>query len=287
MKTRLYLLFVIALLAMPWSALADPLPEVLRMDQARIREHLASVEAYLGSRDTSNLSESQRDARAETINHLHEYWVDGVFPRNTLRSYPTPIFIDPAGRACALGYLMIASGWEDEARLVAERENLAYVNAIRSPEAAAWIEQSGLTPQEAAWIQPEYGPYCWDGCPCDEQPVCAADGLTYLNPCFAEACDGQEVYVAGCCTLDEGARQEVFGAAICRCLSGAVLPEECRDDSYALGADLCGDLVEPPPLPTNSGCAAARGVSASSWAQLHLAGLALLVARRRRRRRRH
>lgn len=281
MKTRLHFIFIITLLATPRPALAEPLPEVVTKDQARIREHLASVEAYLRKQDTSHLSESQRRARAQNINHLHEYWVDGVFPRNTLRGYPTPIFIDPAGRACAVGHLMIASGWDDEARLVAERENLAYVNDIRSPEAGAWIGQSGLTTQEAAWIQPEYGPYCWDECPCDEQPVCAADGSTYLNPCFAETCGEQEVYVSGCCTLDDVAWQGVPGAAICRCLSGAVLPEECRDDLYALGADLCGDRVEPPPLPSNTGCSAAHGVPAASWVQLLLAGLALLVVRRR------
>jgi hypothetical protein len=99
---------------------------VVLEDQARIRERLSSVEAYLRSQDTSHLSAV----------HLHEYWTAGVFPRNTLRNYPTPIFIDPAGRACAVGYLMIESGWDEDAPKVAENENLAYVNDIQTPEVA-------------------------------------------------------------------------------------------------------------------------------------------------------
>ncbi|MGB8224723.1 MAG: Kazal-type serine protease inhibitor domain-containing protein [Polyangiales bacterium] len=273
-----------AFLLIPKTSLAEAGAGVLAADQARIRTHLSSVEAYLRRQDSSHLTPSQREARAENIEHLHQYWTTGVFPRNTLRDYPTPIFIDAAGRACAVGYLMIQSGWEAEADAVAERENLAYVNDIQSPEVRQWIAQSGLTLQEAAWIQPSYDwEYCGDKCPCDEEPVCGANGETYINACVAEACDPQGLHISGCCTGVDSYESWVNGAWDCRCSQGIVPPDDpCADQSYGSGIDLCTDLVDPPSPP---GCSAVSGVPASSWTHLLLASLSLIALRRRRRRR--
>jgi MYXO-CTERM domain-containing protein len=282
MKSFLSIVPAFALLLFASASSAES--GVVLADQARIREHLSSVEAYLRRQDTSRLTAAQREARAKNIAHLHEYWTAGVFPRNTLRTYPTPIFIDPAGRACAVGYLMIESGWEEAARKVARQENLAYVNDIQTPEVAQWLAQSGLSAQEAAWIQPSYDPeFCWSQCPCDEEPVCAADGITYLNPCHAERCGAQDSYVPGCCTGDQDMpRLEL--AIVCRCYSSPEPPEECLDESYANGADLCVGFIDPPPLPdTSSGCSAANASTQGICSTLPLLALVLLATRRRRR----
>lgn len=280
MKSFPSFVLMIALFLLASSSKANAEPEAALADHARIREHLSSVEAYLRSQDTSHLTAPLREARAKNIARLHKYWTAGVFPRNTLRNYPTPIFIDPAGRACAVGYLMIESGWEQAAQKVAEEEKFAYVNDIQTPEVVEWLAQSGLAAQEAAWIQPEYGPYCWDECPCDEAPVCGADGITYLNPCLAEECGEQDTYVSGCCSVDQ--TPQVEGAAICRCFSTAEIPEECDDESYAYGADLCVDFVDPPPPPgASSGCAAVPASSGAIGSFLLLLVAVLLRTRRR------
>ncbi|MDH3727459.1 MAG: Kazal-type serine protease inhibitor domain-containing protein [Myxococcales bacterium] len=255
----------------PNQSFSDDVPQVVVQDQARIRDHLRAVETYLRERDTSDLSEAQREARSKNIERLHEYWVAGVFPRNTLTGYPTPIFIDPAGRACAVAYLMIQSGWEAAAREVALRENLAYVNDIRSPGVAAWVAQSGLTVQEAAWIQPGYDP-CNDECPCDEEPVCGADGMTYVNSCLAESCGQQFVHIPGCCAV----------ADVIYWSGDLIASRICENDPNERTETLCSEAVDPPEPEASaaSGCSATPYRSQSHWGQILLLALALLGARR-------
>ena len=283
MRALIGFLATAALLSSPGVALGDTEPAVVAKDRLRIQSHLASVESYLRAQDTRHLTPAQREARARAIVDLHEYREAGIFPRNTFAGHPIPVFIDSAGRACAVGYLMIESGWSTEADRVAARENLAYVNDMESPEVGEWLAYSGLTAQEAAWIQPQYE-WCGSGCSCDEEPVCGADGTTYLNPCLAEGCGGQTVYVDGCCTPGDGEPLQVLLAGYCRCSSGFgfELDERCADDpDYTSGADLCGELVAAPSTPENTGCAAAPHPTPPKGTLLVLTGLALLAASRR------
>src|SRR6266508_2888718 len=80
-------------------------------ETARIRTHLATVEAELRSKDVSALTATQRAARARNLAVLHEYWVRGVFPVNT--DFPgrrIPYFVDRYGTPCAMAYLIEQSG---------------------------------------------------------------------------------------------------------------------------------------------------------------------------------
>jgi len=126
----------------------------------RIRAHLTSVLAELRSAPPRDLTPGQQRARAETLRWLEEYRDRGVFPHNHL---PTggrvPVFVDPHGTPCAVGYLLLRSGEQDLVREVVETDNLVRVPELRDEaRVAGWLEDRGLTLAEAARIQPTYGP---------------------------------------------------------------------------------------------------------------------------------
>lgn len=130
--------------------------EIVEQDRERIRDHLREVERQLRARDVSHLPADLQRARDRNIERLQTYRKRGVFPHNTIVPERRPIFIDEEGRHCAVGYLMKKSGWADQARSIAERENLAYLPNMKSPEVEQWVRQSGLTATEATLIQPTY-----------------------------------------------------------------------------------------------------------------------------------
>jgi hypothetical protein len=152
-----------------------------------IFEHLAHAEEVLRAADTGHLSPAQRAARAANLDRLHHYRLQRRLPRNL--DHPgqrVPYFIDDQGVPCAMAHLVIASGHATAARAIAARENNAYLLDMRSPELSGWLATSGLTAQEAAFIQPTYEFYCTE---CEEEPedeVCGEDGKIYANACWAE-----------------------------------------------------------------------------------------------------
>jgi hypothetical protein len=125
-----------------------------------IKAHLEHVEEVLRARDTTGMPSELRESRLRNLDRLRQYAVRGVFPRSKrFRGDLVPHFIDGGGRACAVAHLMIESGAEDVAREVARKANFAFLPDIDEPEAERWIEESGLTPEECAMIQPAYGRY--------------------------------------------------------------------------------------------------------------------------------
>jgi hypothetical protein len=129
-------------------------------ETARVRAHLARVEAELRSKDVSALTATQREARARNLDVLHEYWVRGAFPVNT--DFPgrrVPYFVDRYGTLCAMAYLIEQSGRGDLVARIASTDNNAYVRDLQNDaELGAWLRDNGLTAAEAARIQPSYAP---------------------------------------------------------------------------------------------------------------------------------
>jgi hypothetical protein len=125
----------------------------------QIQAHLERVVDELRARDVSHLSPELRVRRGEHLARLAVYAEAGIFPVNTHSPVPSPVFIDDAGRACAVGYLMIESGARELAEQIAANELLGYLPDLRTGGVEEWVAASGLTAEECALIQPSYT-YC-------------------------------------------------------------------------------------------------------------------------------
>lgn len=124
----------------------------------RLRAHFDSVLIELRTRDVSALRPEQRAARNVHIARLREYRDAGVFPRNLVSRDATPVFVDPLGTHCAMGYLIARSGRTDIVNRIASTRNLARIPELADDRALiAWLDSAGLTVAEAARIQPSYG----------------------------------------------------------------------------------------------------------------------------------
>lgn len=168
-------------------------------DRARIQRHLETVETELRARDASHLPPALRAERARNLDRLHTYRVAGLFPKNPeFMGERVPFFIDEDGVACAVGHLVIESGFAAVASEIAERENNARLLGMTHPALTGWIAASGLTAEECARIQPEY---C--GCGDEYAPVCGEDGVSYANACYAETCAGVKIAHEGVCKGEE------------------------------------------------------------------------------------
>jgi hypothetical protein len=133
-----------------------------RGEDERIRRHLQRAERRLRACDSSALPREVQIARARSLDHLHAYIVRGEFPRNTDTAFTrTPCFIDHENRACAVAHLIIASGQRDLAARVDQIAHNARIRKMRLKELDRWAQQSGLTRDELALIQPGYDPVAW------------------------------------------------------------------------------------------------------------------------------
>ncbi len=127
-------------------------------DVQRIQKHLLLVHQVLSNRSTDHLNIDQQINRKLMLSVLKEYAQEGTFPINSYHPHRQPYFIDNYGTACAVGQLMIESGYEAVAREVQETQNYAYVREITHPKLGAWALKNGFTESELAWIQPGYPP---------------------------------------------------------------------------------------------------------------------------------
>jgi len=88
---------------------------------------------------------------------LNEYWNAGEFPKNTyVKGYRRPVFIDASGVHCAVGYLMQKTGHGELAQEIDSNNKFVLVEKLVNKRAAAWMNEYGLSKEEAAVIQPGY-----------------------------------------------------------------------------------------------------------------------------------
>lgn len=125
-------------------------------EHLRLRTHLAYVESVLRQRDISHLSAEQRTNRTHLLDALHDYWIEGQFPRNTETSDRTPVFVDDDGRLCAVAHLIAQSAGRSHAETVDESYHLSLVRDIDTAMLDRWAKANGLTRRELAMIQPMY-----------------------------------------------------------------------------------------------------------------------------------
>ena len=132
-------------------SVAKPLGE-----QGLIQLHLQETEKLLRKRKASGLSATQQQHRLANLNTLHNYWVKGIFPINDKHQNRQPYFIDKYNNYCAVGYLMQQSGGDAIARDIHETQNYSYLADINHPLLKGWANESGLSLDELALIQPGY-----------------------------------------------------------------------------------------------------------------------------------
>ncbi len=135
-------------------------------DVALIQMHLSLVEQKLREKNTDNLLATQRQNRNKCLDILHNYWEKGIFPKNIYHKKRTPYFIDDFGTACAVGQLIISTGFEKLAKKISAEKNYSYIKELDLiyPQLKQWANEYGFELDELAWIQP-----CYD--PCSMPPV--------------------------------------------------------------------------------------------------------------------
>ena len=120
----------------------------------RIQTHLLYVERTL-----RRSAKPDPDRKREfVLDALAAYRVAGRFPRRGVDGYGDrrPQFIDDRGVPCAVGALLIATGYETLAHRIDEEYEFDYLLDIDDPELADWADQHGMTLEELAMIQPGY-----------------------------------------------------------------------------------------------------------------------------------
>lgn len=262
--------------------------DVVALDRVRVRAHLAAVEASLRATDVSRLTDAQRAARDRRLDDLHGYWLRGEFPHGRA-DQPAPLsptFIDEGDRPCAMAWLVMASGHEDVAREIARDQNHAYVPDITHPALRPWLEENGLTVEEAARVQPTYchaSPdpavcECIQNCLYDEDAgpaVCSAGFVLWDMPleafwsrCAADCADAAVTGPAVCNASFE-----------CECTDGGLIEDaSSAPDAGAFDAGSASALV-----PSGGGlCSVGSRPAGNGWFLVLVAGAVGLRRRRAR-----
>jgi hypothetical protein len=141
-------------------------------DVALIQTHLLLVEKVLSEKKPL-LSAKQARNRANCLEILKKYAQNGIFPINLYHQNRTPYFIDYMGTACAVGHLIIETGYGNLAKKIAKENNYAYIKDLKYPELSAWADEFGFEIEELKWIQPTY--------PCVNEKRCVIGKITHVS----------------------------------------------------------------------------------------------------------
>ena len=126
-------------------------------EDLRITTHLEYVLKILQKRDVSHLTKAQTHQRTQNIKHLEEYIASCIYPRNyDYEGERKPYFIDRDGRICAVGYLVEQTAGRELAEEINTSFQYEKIADMESESLEKWIEESGLTKEECAMIQPSY-----------------------------------------------------------------------------------------------------------------------------------
>lgn len=128
-------------------------------DKEYIQTHLTHVLEILRTNETQELSCVQLEQRSKLIEVLEGYKNRGLFPMNYYRDERIPVFIDEHNTHCAVGYLLMQTGYDDVARRIAAKNNYAWVKEIDDPALPEWQQFSGFTLKELKLIQGAYDFY--------------------------------------------------------------------------------------------------------------------------------
>lgn len=125
----------------------------------RIKTHLEYVENLLRQKDVSGISTELQTKRKFLLDLLHDYWVNGIFPKNyDYSDQRKPCFIDKDGIICAVGYLIEQTTNKHVVNDINNRHKYDELLAMNDQVVDNWVLTSGLTKEECAMIQPAYGP---------------------------------------------------------------------------------------------------------------------------------
>lgn len=128
------------------------------VDDRRVQVHLRVAERVLAEQNVDHLPDALRERRTNIIGYLHEYWMQGKFPKNNLLPYRAPYLRDDSGTPCAVAYIVHRSGSEELIDSLSRIDNNIYIDDVEPGPFYQWLENSGLTKREAAKVQPGYGP---------------------------------------------------------------------------------------------------------------------------------
>lgn len=129
------------------------------VELGRIRSHFDSALTELSARDVAALTTAQRGRRAALLDSLRAYRDRGVFPHNyDFPGEAVPYFVDrKTGALCAVANLLASTGRRDVVERVARVDNNAWVADLAADTAlTGWLDDNGLTLEEAARIQVPY-----------------------------------------------------------------------------------------------------------------------------------